>query len=800
MKFIKYLSIILWVLALVFGVQSVFASTTIGTNISTGGNLTAGGALQFTNGAVNNYIFKTDASGNASWISILDALQNAGINIGSYLSTTSVASTYQTKLTNPITGTGSINQLAIFNGISGLTSLATGTAGQFLRVSLTSPTGLEWANVSSGGGAWGTITGTLSAQTDLQNALDLKLSVTSASSTYATISSIGAENGIAPLDSSNLVPLSNLPVGFPGGIATLDNTGKVPIDQLPTFLASATNFKGTWNANSNTPTLSPTSNVAGDYYTVSDAGSTDLACTQSCSSWGVGDWAVFNGTAWGRVPNTGGVTSTFGRTGAIVATPGDYSKSDVGLGSVSNNLQLTTANNLSDLTSTSSARTNIGFTEGTGIKISDSGTIGFATTSISQFANDAGYITSSQDVSMYLSTSTAASTYLTIIGASSTYLTTAGASSIYYPLSNPSSYITASELSLYLSTTSADSIYLSTSTAASTYLSIIGASSTYLSIANASSTYYPISNPSSYITTSALGGYLSTSTAASTYLTISDASSTYYKSNNPNGYLSLSGLSAANPITYSSTTGAIGWTNSNNYITLNSLSASDPITYSTSTGAIGWTNSNNYISSIAGQDLSLANNSTSSFITASALSAYLSTTSAASTYLTLSASTSLSYISLSASTSLAYVKTESDPLFEAASTSLPYIPSASSTLFLTTTSTSTLTNKTITPRVNTITSSATPAINTDTTDMFTITALATPITSMSSGLLGNPVNGQKLIVRILDAGVAETINWGTSFGSISPIPTTTVAGKYLYVGLIYNGADSLWECVASSQQ
>lgn len=112
-----------------------------------------------------------------------------------------------------------------------------------------------------------------------------------------------------------------------------------------------------------------------------------------------------------------------------------------------------------------------------------------------------------------------------------------------------------------------------------------------------------------------------------------------------------------------------------------------------------------------------------------------------------------------------------------------------------------MTNKRIVPRVNTVASDATPDINVDTTDLFTITALATAITSMSSGLSGTPTNGQRLIIRILDDGTARAIAWGASFASRgATLPTTTVSGKYLYVGLIYNSTASVWDCVAVSQE
>jgi hypothetical protein len=115
--------------------------------------------------------------------------------------------------------------------------------------------------------------------------------------------------------------------------------------------------------------------------------------------------------------------------------PGDYSKSDIGLSNVSNNLQLIASNNLYDLTSSSSARTNLGYSGGTGIAISNSnGVISLSTTSISQFVNDAGYLTVNQDLSGYLSTTSAASTYLSKSDADSSYLSQINAESTYLTL------------------------------------------------------------------------------------------------------------------------------------------------------------------------------------------------------------------------------------------------------------------------------------------------------------------------------------------------------------------------------
>lgn len=82
----------------------------------------------------------------------------------------------------------------------------------------------------------------------------------------------------------------------------------------------ALNYKGTWNANSNVPVLSSGVGTKGDYYVVSTAGSTNLDGT---TLWGVGDWAVFNGSIWQKVDggDTSAVTSltVTGLTGYMYA-------------------------------------------------------------------------------------------------------------------------------------------------------------------------------------------------------------------------------------------------------------------------------------------------------------------------------------------------------------------------------------------------------------------------------------------------------------------------------------------------
>lgn len=110
---------------------------------------------------------------------------------------------------------------------------------------------------------------------------------------------------------------AELDAGVANGVATLDSSGKVPITELPAAVLGALSYQGTWNASTNTPTLASGVGTKGYYYVVSVAGSTNL---DGVTDWLVGDWAVYNGSAWQKVDNTDAVTSVNGLTGAVVLT------------------------------------------------------------------------------------------------------------------------------------------------------------------------------------------------------------------------------------------------------------------------------------------------------------------------------------------------------------------------------------------------------------------------------------------------------------------------------------------------
>jgi hypothetical protein len=105
--------------------------------------------------------------------------------------------------------------------------------------------------------------------------------------------------------------------GTANGVATLDAGGKVPVSELPAAVLGALSYQGTWDASTNTPTLTSSVGTKGYYYVVSVAGNTDL---NGITDWLVGDWAVYNGSIWQKVDNTETVTSVNGQTGAVTLT------------------------------------------------------------------------------------------------------------------------------------------------------------------------------------------------------------------------------------------------------------------------------------------------------------------------------------------------------------------------------------------------------------------------------------------------------------------------------------------------
>ena len=111
----------------------------------------------------------------------------------------------------------------------------------------------------------------------------------------------------------------------------------------------------------------------------------------------------------------------------------------------------------------------------------------------------------------------------------------------------------------------------------------------------------------------------------------------------------------------------------------------------------------------------------------------------------------------------------------------------------------TLTNKRITKRVQSVSSAATVTPSWDNDDEVQITAQALGLTLANPA--GTPTSGQPMIIRIKDNGTARAIGYGAGYRAIGvTLPATTVLGKTLYLGIIWNTEDSKDDVIAVSQE
>ena len=141
--------------------------------------------------------------------------------------------------------------------------------------------------------------------------------------------------------------------GASNGYASLDANGRVPSSQLP---SSAFEYKGNWDASTNTPTLADGTGDAGDMYRVSVAGNQDLG--SGTIDFLVGDYLLYNGAEWDKIDNTDAVSSVNGATGAVVLDSDDIAEGSTNLYdqvvSLSNGTGITTSGTYPNFTITNS--------------------------------------------------------------------------------------------------------------------------------------------------------------------------------------------------------------------------------------------------------------------------------------------------------------------------------------------------------------------------------------------------------------------------------------------------------------
>lgn len=127
------------------------------------------------------------------------------------------------------------------------------------------------------------------------------------------VSGLGDVANLDTTTKSNVVAAINEVIGLkgqPNGIATLDENGRIPYSQLP---ESAVEYKGEWDASTNTPPLVDGTGTNGSMYYVSVGGTQNLGSGNI--SFLEGDRIIYNGEdeVWQRLSG-GNITSINGQT------------------------------------------------------------------------------------------------------------------------------------------------------------------------------------------------------------------------------------------------------------------------------------------------------------------------------------------------------------------------------------------------------------------------------------------------------------------------------------------------------
>ena len=237
----------------------------------------------------------TSSGGTTPTINLASGVVTAGTTGSSTLIPVVTVDTYGrvtniTTASNPqgtvtsVSGAGSVNGITLTGTVTSSGSLTLGgTLGSIGNSQLTnSSITINGSSVSLGGSV--TVTATAS------NALTIGTGLSGTSYNGSTPVTIAlASTGVSAGTYGSATAIPSLTVNAQGQITS-----------ITTNALNSPAYQGTWNAATNTPTLTSGAGTNNNYYIVSTAGTTTL---NGISLWSVGDWAIFNGTtnAWEKV-------------------------------------------------------------------------------------------------------------------------------------------------------------------------------------------------------------------------------------------------------------------------------------------------------------------------------------------------------------------------------------------------------------------------------------------------------------------------------------------------------------------
>lgn len=190
----------------------------------------------------------------------------------------------------PLTGTGIIS----YSGLQGQ-SVPAGSYGQASQGYADGVSAVTFTGTRASGADYGSIAVQLTGSVTYENAAVLLEDTTVFTQDLLTAADAAAAR--SKLSAAQLVG------------------GKLPVSQLPT---SAMEYKGTWDASANTPTLADGAGDAGDMYRVSVAGTRDLG--SGSVTYGVGDLVLFDGSVWQRSESAAATTIMTGTCATAAGT------------------------------------------------------------------------------------------------------------------------------------------------------------------------------------------------------------------------------------------------------------------------------------------------------------------------------------------------------------------------------------------------------------------------------------------------------------------------------------------------